>query len=88
VRHIKNKLSTLYCIAAVWSIHSINKQLQKNPSATTKHQVLLIVWIIGTSESAVCIRIEARIKSGVKIQIQIESFQLQQILIIKIINYK
>jgi len=43
---------------------------------------------IGTCESAVCVRIESGIKSGIKIRIRIESFQLQQILIIKISNYK
>jgi len=43
---------------------------------------------LGTCESAVCVRIESRIESGVKIRIWIKSFQLQQILIIKISNYK
>jgi len=47
--------------------------------------------ILGTCESAVCVRIESRIESDVKIResnLRIESFQLQRILITKISNYK
>jgi len=55
-----------------------------------------VFFSIGTCESALCIRIESGIELGVKIRIQfeirmesgIESFQLQQILIIKISDYK
>jgi len=51
-----------------------------------------ISFFVGTGESAICIRIESRIESGVKIRIRIESsnriFQLQRILIIKISNYE
>ena len=36
---------------------------------------------VETCESAVCVRIESRIESGVNIRIRIESFQLQRILI-------
>jgi len=47
-----------------------------------------LVYKPGTCESAICIRIESWIKSGAKIRIRIESFQIQRILIIKISNYK
>ena len=50
--------------------------------------MLFMLVNLGTCESAVCVRIESRIESGVKIRIQIESFQLQRILITKISNYK
>ena len=43
---------------------------------------------VGTCKSAVCVRIESRIEPGVNIRIRIESSQLQQILNIKISNYK
>ena len=63
----------------------------KNKKGSTLTGCQRAVLQLGTCEPAVCVRI-SRIESGVKVQIRIEfrieSFQLQQILIIKISIYK
>jgi len=69
-----------------WSLQTISVNTQAAGTCNNGHLGHNGHFGLCSCESAVCVRIENKL--GVKIQIRIKSFQLQQILIIKISNYK